>query len=107
MAAISVVPPNPPLQCGFQFVFHSVVQVELCLDYYRLRHHPSSRLPVNDGNFGGDHWETQRWFEKLPQFLLEKAKRPKVVAALEEALTEYRKYDGAETLTAKPALYRW
>jgi hypothetical protein len=33
-----------------------------------------------------DHWEAQRWFEQLPMYLLEDAKRKKVVAALQKAL---------------------
>jgi hypothetical protein len=77
--------------CGFIFFFHSTEQLGLCLDFYRREHHPSSRLPVYTENLGGDHWETQRWFEKLPQYLLEKPKRRKVVQALERALIEYSK----------------
>jgi len=93
--------------CGFEFIFHSVMEIELCLEYYRRPHHPSSRLPVETGNYGGDHGETQRWFEKLPNYLLEKSKRPKVVSALERALARYRQQEGADTGTAKPSLYGW
>jgi hypothetical protein len=91
--------------CGFRFVFHSVMQVELCLDYYRLEHRPSSRLPVETGLYGGDHSETQRWFERLPSWLLEKAKRPLVVEALARALVEYAKHPSARTGTPKPPLF--
>jgi hypothetical protein len=69
--------------------------------------HPSSRLRVYKENLGGDHWETQRWFEKLPLYLLEKSKSPKVVAALERALTEYQQQQGAITSTQKPNLWTW
>ena len=93
--------------CGFEFIFHSVMQLELCLEYYRRDHHPSSRLPVESGNYGGDHWETQRWFEKLPNYLLEKGKRPRVVSALEQALVEYQQQEGARTPKLKPSLYGW
>ena len=75
--------------CDFTFIFHSTAQLALCLDYYRREHQPSSRLPVYTENLGGDHWETQRWFERLPQYLLEKPKRLKVIKALEKALQEY------------------
>ena len=92
--------------CGFTFVFHSVAQIDVCLDYYRRQHHRSSRLPVYTENLGGDHSETQRWFEKLPQYLLESSKRPKVVAALERAKGEYGQHEGADTGTAKPELYK-
>ena len=91
--------------CGFRFLFHSVMQLELCLDYYRLEHRPSTRLPVHTGLYGGDHWETQRWFERLPQRLLEKSKRPVVVAALERATIEYSKHALAHTGTPKPRLF--
>ena len=91
--------------CGFQFLFHSLMQVELCVDYYSMQIQPTSRLPVHSENLGGDHWETQRWFEKLPSFLLEKSKRPKVIAALQRAAVEYSKVSGAITRTAKPAIW--
>jgi hypothetical protein len=93
--------------CGFRFIFHSLVQVDLCLEYYQREHHPSSRLPVHTQNLGGDHWETQRWFEKLSSFLLEASKRPKVIAALQRAKIEYAKHEGADTKTEKPDLYKW
>ena len=91
--------------CGFQFIFHSVMQVELCLEYYSKQLQPTSRLPVHTQNLGGDHWETQRWFEKLPMFLLEKSKRPKVIAALGRAVAEYSATPGAITSTARPAIW--
>src|SRR5688572_11831054 len=43
--------------CNFTLVFHSVLQLSLCLEYYSREHQPSSR----DGDFGCDHWECQRW----------------------------------------------
>ena len=91
--------------CGFQFIFHSLMQVELCIDYYSRSIQPTSRLPVHTENLGGDHWETQRWFEKLPIFLLEKSKRVKVVAALQQADVAYGKAPGAVTHTPKPAVW--
>jgi hypothetical protein len=59
--------------CGFEFIFHSVMQIELCLDYYARHPQPTSRPPIRIQDFGGGHWETQRWFEKLPMHLLEKS----------------------------------
>lgn len=67
---------------GFTFEFHSVEQVRACLAFYARKLHATSRLPTE----GGDRWEFQRWFERLPLFLREEPKRKKVVAALEEAL---------------------
>jgi hypothetical protein len=93
--------------CGFQFIFHSVMQAELCLEYYLKEHQPSSRLPVYTENLGGDHHETQRWYEKLPVRLLEKSKRPKVIKALTNAVAEYEKFSGAVTGTERPTLWNW
>ena len=73
---------------GFTFEFHSVAQIHACLRDYATRHQPSSRLPVESGDYGGDQSETQRWFERLPLFLREEPKRLQVVAALEEALRQ-------------------
>jgi hypothetical protein len=67
---------------GFTFEFHSVEQIRTCLAFYARKIHPTSRLSID----GGDHWEFQRWFERLPLYLQEEPKRKKVVAALEEAL---------------------
>ncbi len=91
--------------CSFTFIFHSIEQLALCLDYYRREHQPSSRLPVYTENFGGDHWEMQRWFEQLPQYLLEKPKRMKVIKALERAMREYSRVRSATTGTKTKALY--
>lgn len=93
--------------CGFSFQFHSLIQLELCLDYYSIKHHPSSRLPVYTQYLGEDRWETQRWFDRLPPYLLEKSKRPKVIKALKQALIKYKAYSEANTNTLKPKLYEW
>jgi hypothetical protein len=68
---------------GFTFEFHSPEQVVACLQHFRRKILPTGRLPRDLG--GGDHWEFQRWYERLPAGLRREAKRPKVVAALEEA----------------------
>lgn len=92
----------------FTFIFHSVAQIRLCIDYYQQKIHPSSRLPVQSGDFGGDHCETQRWFERLPQFLLENQTRLDVVKALKKALIEYSVFPGAETgVKLKPYDQTW
>ena len=93
--------------CGFTFVFHSLLQLRLCLEYYTKEHQPSSRLPVYDQNLGGDHWESQRWFEKLPQYLLAKSKRSKVISALKQALEAYSKIPEADTRTPRKPLHEW
>jgi hypothetical protein len=75
--------------CSFTFEFHSLKQIEACLEYYSQKIHPSSRLPVYTESYGGDHWETQRWFEQLPMYLLEEPKRQKVMKALASALEQF------------------
>lgn len=80
--------------CSFTFEFHSIEQIKACLDYYSEKIHPSSRLSVN----GGDHWEFQRWYERLPMYLLEEPKRQKFVKALRSALVEFESKDVAKVL---------
>lgn len=80
--------------CGFTFEFHGPEQLAACLAFYAQRHRPTSRLPVADGSYGGDHAETQRWFERLPLYLLEEPKRLQVVAALEAAQRHHLPGDG-------------
>ena len=62
--------------CSFTFRFNSLEQLQLCLAYYQRKIHPTSRLPyssiqsfVETGTRG---WEVERWFDRLPQYLLEK-----------------------------------
>ena len=67
---------------SFTFHFFSVAQIRDCLAYYSHKIHATSRVSVG----AADHWEVQRWFERLPMYLLEEPKRIKVVKALERAL---------------------
>ena len=69
---------------GFTFEFHSREQIRACLAFYRQKTLPSSRISSADMG-GGDHWEFQRWYERLPGELRRESKRTKVVQALEEA----------------------
>jgi hypothetical protein len=76
--------------CGFAFHFETLADLQRCLDYYRIKIHPSTRLPHDVlGIFGGDFSECQRWFERLPQYLREESKRIRVIRALEGALAEF------------------
>ena len=68
---------------SFTFQFVSVMQLRDCLSYFEQKIHPTSRRSV-PGDI--DHWESQRWFERLPMYLLEDVKRRKVVTALQKAL---------------------
>jgi hypothetical protein len=71
--------------CSFTFEFHSIEQIRMCLDYYSQKIHASSRMDIGSA----DSWEMQRWFERLPMYLLEETKRQKVVKALLLALDEF------------------
>jgi len=73
-------------ECGFTFEFHSLGQLAVCLDYLSKKTRPSTRIPSVDlTDYGGDHSETQRWFERLPQWLFAETKRTRLVKALEQA----------------------
>lgn len=73
--------------CSFGFVFRSLDQLRACLEFYQTKILPSKRLPIG----GGDSWEYQRWWERLPLYLREESKRQKVVKALTEALAEFER----------------
>ena len=75
--------------CSFTFEFHSLKQIEACLEYYSQKIRASSRLPGYNERDYGDHWEAQRWYEQLPMYLLEEPKRQKVVKALASALVQF------------------
>ena len=79
--------------CGFTFEFHSIEQLRACLAYYAQKIQPSSRQNIG----AADHWECERWFERLPLFLREEPKRVRAVKALEEAV---QKFAPATTPTA-------
>ena len=69
---------------GFTFQFANLDQLRECLDWFRTKIHPSSRLP----DFTLEHY-WQRWHERLPKGITKEPKRQKVVKALENALTDF------------------
>jgi hypothetical protein len=76
--------------CSFTFEFHSLKQIGECLEYYSQKIHPTSRIPWKElPLYGGDQSETQRWYERLPMYLLEEPKRQKVVKALSAAIEQF------------------
>lgn len=76
--------------CSFTFEFHSIAQLNICLAYFSQKLRPSSRLRWEElGAHGGDQTETQRWFDRLPQWLLKETKRLRVVRALQEGLAGF------------------
>jgi hypothetical protein len=75
--------------CSFTFRFGSVAQIRPVLEFYSREIHPSSRMPDSQW-LRAEHDVAQRWFERLPPYLMEDAKRPRVVKALEEALVIFK-----------------
>ena len=78
---------------SFTFRFSSVDKLRDCLAYYKQKTRPSSRIPEKQLSAALGHnwrtlrsWEIERWYERLPMYLLEEPKRQKVVKALTEAL---------------------
>jgi hypothetical protein len=78
---------------SFTFKFDTTEQLRECIRYYERKTHPSSRIPAKAiaTDIGDDWriqrgWEVERWFERLPMYLLEEPKRLKVLKALSKAL---------------------
>jgi hypothetical protein len=78
---------------SFTFRFIDIEHLRECLAYFQHKIHPSGRVPAKKlaAELGEDwrtqrSWEIERWFERLPMYLLEEPKRQKVVKALGEAL---------------------
>jgi hypothetical protein len=77
---------------SFTFRFADVSQLQKCIAYYKTKTRPTSRIPAKElaAELGEDWrelrgWEVERWFERLPMYLLEEPKRQKVLKALEKA----------------------
>lgn len=69
---------------GFTFEFMSLDQVRECLLHFEQRLHPSSRMDIGSA----DHWEVQRWYERIPGHLKSDRDRPDVVRTLKALLLE-------------------
>ena len=69
---------------GFTFEFMSLHQVRECLVYFEQRLHPGSRVDVGSA----EHWEVQRWHERIPGRLKSDRVRPEVVRALKMLLLD-------------------
>jgi hypothetical protein len=78
---------------SFAFRFESVERLRECIKYYERKTRPSSRIASKTlaADLGEDWrelrgWDVERWFERLPMYLLEEPKRQKVLKALSRAL---------------------
>jgi hypothetical protein len=79
---------------SFTFRFGTEEQLRACIEYYERKTHPSSRISAKTlaADLGKDWrtlrgWDVERWFERLPMYLLEEPKRQKVLKALLKALS--------------------
>jgi hypothetical protein len=78
---------------SFTFRFTTTKQLRDCIEYYERKKHASSRVSAKAiaADIGPDwrdlrSWEVERWFERLPMYLLEEPKRQKVLKALHKTL---------------------
>ncbi len=78
---------------SFTFRFGTVKQLQECISYYKQKTRPSSRIAARTlaSDLGEDWrelrgWDVERWFERLPMYLLEEPKRQKVLKALAKTL---------------------
>jgi len=78
---------------SFTFRFGTIEQLRECIKYYQQKTRPSSRIAAKTiaVDLGQDWrrqrgWDVERWFERLPMYLLEEPKRQKVLKALCKAL---------------------
>lgn len=78
---------------SFTFRFGTEEQLRECIAYYEKKTHPSSRISAKTlaADLGEDWrklrgWDVERWFERLPMYLLEEPKRQKVLKALSKTL---------------------
>ena len=69
---------------GFTFQFANLGQLRECLEWFRVKVHPSSRESGHDLEH---YW--QRWHERLPKGITKEPKRQKIVKALENALADF------------------
>jgi hypothetical protein len=73
--------------CSFTFRFASKDEIREHISFFEKKTHPSSRIP--DFPEGADsffRWHSQRWYERLPMYLQEEAKKAKVLKALHKAI---------------------
>ena len=79
--------------CGFTFEFHSIEQLQVCLEFFSQKVRPSSMIKFSesDKSIAWLHWVCQRWFERLPMQLLAERRRIRIVPALKQALEQFQR----------------
>lgn len=73
--------------CGFTFSFLKLRYLEVAAEYFSRPLKPASR--IKDGIGAADHWEVQRWYDRLPKGLERKDRRAKIAKTLKAALSEF------------------
>jgi hypothetical protein len=78
---------------SFAFRFKTVEELRECIKYYEKKTRPSSLIAAKRfAKYLGEDWrelrgwDIERWFERLPMYLLEEPKRQKVLKALSKTL---------------------
>lgn len=71
---------------GFTFSFLQLRHLEIAAEYFSRPLKPASR--TKDGIGAADHWEVQRWYDRLPKGLERKDRRAKIAKAMKAALSE-------------------
>ena len=72
--------------CSFTFRFVSQDEIREYISFFEKKTHPSSSLPLPQGVDSFFRWHSQRWYERLPMYLQEEAKRQRVLKALRRAI---------------------
>jgi hypothetical protein len=72
--------------CSFTFYFETKDEINEYITFFEKKVHPSSRLPIPEGMDRFARWHAQRWYERLPLYLQEEAKRERVLKALKKAI---------------------
>lgn len=72
---------------GFTFQFLTLRQLDIAQSYFCLPKRESSRIKGGIGS--ADHWEVQRWFERLPKGLERKTRRAEIAKTLQNALRDF------------------
>lgn len=74
--------------CGFTFQFDSLPEIGIALDWFARKTHPSSQIRKWPGGCV-DRWDSEPWYDRLPQDLMSNQKRPRVAKALQRAIHEF------------------
>ncbi|MEZ5993057.1 MAG: hypothetical protein R3E76_11955 [Planctomycetota bacterium] len=72
---------------GFTFQFLALRHLEIALSYFCQPFQKEGK--IKDGLGSADHWEVQRWFERLPKGLERKSRRADIAKALRNALEDF------------------